>query len=111
MIVLEGKLTLGYLCRMNTCLFVSDVSLNPLGLFMNKHTYIIVNLTFVQHSLKKKSFLPLKCLWRMSLIPVCKCELYVAHVGRMVEQAILTSVFCLNNHKDRNMGAYTVSHG
>ena len=31
-IVLEGKLTLGYLCRMNTCLFVSDVSLNPLGL-------------------------------------------------------------------------------
>ena len=31
-IVLEGRLTLGYLCRMNTCLVDSDVPLNPLGL-------------------------------------------------------------------------------
>ena len=31
-IVLVGRLTLGYLCRMNTCLVESDVSLNPLGL-------------------------------------------------------------------------------
>ena len=44
-IVLVGTPTLSYLCRMNTCLVDSDVSLNPLGLLwinrfiMNKHTY------------------------------------------------------------------------
>ena len=29
---LEGRLTLSYLCQMNTCLVDSVVSLNPLGL-------------------------------------------------------------------------------
>ena len=32
-VVLEGRLTLGYLCRMIICLVDSSVSLNPLGLF------------------------------------------------------------------------------
>ena len=34
-IVLEGILTLSYMCRMNTCLVDSVVSLNPLGLLVH----------------------------------------------------------------------------
>ena len=41
-IVLVETLTLSYLCRLNTCLVDSAVSLNRLGFTMNKHTYLIV---------------------------------------------------------------------
>ena len=52
--VLEGRLTLGYLCRMNTCLVDSDVSLNPLGLLcINIHTTITETRTNIEYFLLK----------------------------------------------------------